>query len=66
MLEQVGGAFITDRPTWSAIEDKFDDQTRSSVPLTSQDGFAVELADALHHINEMATPKGIDDLLEAI
>jgi hypothetical protein len=65
LLEQTGGDFVSSRVELVRDDDAFDYKGLSALLLTPQDGFPVPLADALHHINEMATPEGMDKLLEA-
>lgn len=65
LLEAAGGAYVADRIDLVRDEDEFDYAALSALLLTPEDGFPVELADALHHINALATPEGLDELLDA-
>jgi len=65
LLEETGGSYVAGRVELVRDEEAFDYEALAAVLLTPQDGFPVALADALHHINEMATAEGMDDLLAA-
>lgn len=66
LLEEAGGDYVRSRIDLVRDENEFDYDDLSYLLLTPQDGFPVELADALHHINEMATLEGMDKLLEVV
>lgn len=65
LLEATGGSYVTERVELVRDEEEFDYKALAALLLSPEDGFPVELADALHHVNELSTPEGMDELLTA-
>jgi len=65
LLEATGGAYVTTRVDLVRDKDEFDYEALAALLQSPEDEFPVELADALHYINDLSTTEGMDELLTA-
>lgn len=66
LLEKEGGAYVGDHLHLVRDPATFDYPALALLLANPRDGFPVKLADALHHIHELADPDGLEAMLDAI
>ncbi len=66
LLEREGGAYIGEHVHLVRDAGTFDYEGLALLLADPREGFPVRLADALHHINELADADGLEAMIEAI